>query len=217
MAGKERLADIGRRRGLRLRREIGQSARELRLGLGLSQASVGRALGVSAAQIGRWERAEASAIDLIAAASLMRVLGQDLTMKWYPSGAALRDAAHVSLVQRFVGLLPDVIRAEIEAPIPGFGDMRAWDVELGIGSVRIGVAAETAVRDLQALIRREQLKARDSQVDRILLVVAGTHANRRVMRESSGLIKTTFPMESRAVLKALRAGVDPGTNGFLFL
>jgi transcriptional regulator with XRE-family HTH domain len=209
MAGKERLADIGRRRGLRLRREIGQSARELRLGLGLSQASVGRALGVSAAQIGRWERAEASAIDLIAAASL--------TMKWYPSGAALRDAAHVSLVQRFVGLLPDVIRAEIEAPIPGFGDMRAWDVELGIGSVRIGVAAETAVRDLQALIRREQLKARDSQVDRILLVVAGTHANRRVMRESSGLIKTTFPMESRAVLKALRAGVDPGTNGFLFL
>jgi transcriptional regulator with XRE-family HTH domain len=217
MAGKERLADIGRRRGLRLRREIGQSARELRLGLGLSQASVARALGVSAAHVGRWERAEGSVIDLTSAASLMRVLGHDLTMKWYPAGAALRDAAHASLVQRFVGLLPNVVRAEIEAPIPGFGDMRAWDVELGIGSVRIGVAAETAVRDLQALIRREQLKARDSQMDRIILVVASTHANRRVLSESSGLIKTTFPLQSRAVLRALRAGLDPGASGFLFL
>jgi hypothetical protein len=81
----------------------------------------------------------------------------------------------------------------------------------------MGVAAETHLRDEQELLRREQLKARDSGVGRILLVLADTAHNRRAVRESWPGLRSVLPLEGRAVLAALRRGRDPGRNGLLFV
>ena len=73
-------------------------------------------------------------------------------------------------------------RWQSEAPVVTVGDMRAWDVLLS-GPVVIGVDAETRLHDIQAIQRRTALKRRDGAVDRVLLVVADTRHNRRVLDE----------------------------------
>lgn len=217
MPTKERLIDVGTRRGDRIVRTFGADARAARLTAGLSQARVADALGTSRAQVGRWERTEPPLIDLRQAARLMRVLGLDLVVSTYPSGSPLRDAGHVALVRRFLAILHPRIRRRLEAPIPLSRDQRAWDVLLEFGRARAGVAAETRLRDWQALLRREQAKARDSEADVILLVLADTRANRRAVAETGDALRSELPLDGRAIRRALRDGRCPRVGGLLFL
>lgn len=217
MPTKERLLDLGTRRGDRLVRELSSSARAAREAAGLSQRDVGDALGVSRAQIGRYERGEPPLLDVRQAARLMRILGRDLVVSIYPAGGPLRDAAHVALLHRFLALLHPRLPRQLEAPLPLPRDQRAWDVLLDFGVVRAGVAVETRLRDWQALLRREQLKARDGEVDRLLLVVADSHANRRAIRDAGETLRTALPLDGRALRRALREGRDPGASGVLIL
>ena len=213
----ERLVDLGTRRGDRLVRELSVSARAAREAAGLSQRDVGNALGVSRAQIGRYERGEPPLLDVRQAARLMRILGHDLILSIYPACGPLRDAAHLRLLHRFLALLHPRLPRQIEAPIPLPRDQRAWDMLLDFGVARAGVAVETRLRDWQALLRREQLKARDGGVGRLLLVVADTHANRRAVREAGDTLRTELPLDGRALRRALREGRDPGAGGVLLL
>ncbi|MEX0710676.1 MAG: helix-turn-helix transcriptional regulator [Chloroflexota bacterium] len=217
MPTKERLVDLGTRRGDRLVREFGADLRTARQAAGLSQAHVATAIGTSRTQVGRWEAGEPPLIDLREAARLWRVLGRDLVVNTYPAGTPLRDAGHALLLQRLLALLHPRIRRRLEAPIPLPRDQRAWDVLLEFGTSRVGVAAETRLRDWQALLRREQLKARDSQVDWILLVLLDSHANRQAVREAGAALRSELPLDGRAIRRALRDGRDPGAGGYLFL
>ncbi|HEX6140843.1 MAG TPA: hypothetical protein VF013_10370 [Candidatus Limnocylindria bacterium] len=103
----------------------------------------------------------------------------------------------------------------LEAPIPSAADLRAWDVLLAVDGSRIGVAAETVFRG-QALLRRERQKARDSGVDRLLLVLAETHRNRRAVQQAGRWVAEAFPVGSRAAWAALRACRDIGGDALLF-
>jgi len=214
---RERLVDLGTRRGDRLVREMSTSVRGAREAAGLSQRDVGDALGVSRAQIGRYERGEPPLLDVRQAARLMRILGHDLVVSIYPAGGPLRDGAHLKLLHRFLALVHPRLSRQLEAPIPLPRDQRAWDVLLDFGVARAGVAVETRLRDWQALLRREQLKARDGGVERLLLVVADTHANRRAIREAGEMLRTALPLDGRALRRALREGRDPGASGVLLL
>ena len=198
-------------------RELSTSVRGAREAAGLSQRDVGNALGVSRAQIGRYERGEPPLLDVRQAARLMRILGHDRVLSIYPAGGPLRDAAHLKLLHRFLALLHPRLPRQLEAPIPLPRDQRAWDVLLDFGVARAGVAVETRLRDWQALLRREQLKARDGGVERLLLVVADTHANRRAIREAGEMLRTALPLDGRALRRALREGRDPGASGVLLL
>jgi transcriptional regulator with XRE-family HTH domain len=217
VAVKERVLSSGKRRGERLVREYGDAIRELRTGLGLSRRELVAALGISESKLARWERAEPPFPDLFEATLAMRVLGQDLAVKWYPAGGALRDVAHAKLTARFLRLIPPGTARRLEAPIPGTGDLRAWDVLLRLGPALVGVAIETRLRDLQALLRREQQKARDSHVDRLLLVLLNSHSNRRAVAEAGTLIREALPLDGRSIRPALREGRDPGGNGLIYL
>lgn len=217
MPTRERLIDLGARRGDRLIREFGADLRTARHAAGLSQAQLAEAVGTSRTQVGRWEAAEPPLVDLREAARLMRVLGLDLVLSTYPAGTPLRDAAHIALLRRFLALLHPSIHRRLEAPIPHPRDQRAWDVLLDFGPAQVGVAAETRLRDWQALLRREQLKARDGHVDRLLLVLLDSHANRRAVREAGEALRSELPLDGRAIRRALREGRDPGAGGLLFL
>ena len=86
-------------------------------------------------------------------------------------------------------------------------------------SARVAIAfeAETRLYDVQAQVRRILAKFADGRVDRVILVLADTRHNRTVLREARELLRSDFPLDTRAVMTALRAGRDPGANGIVLL
>ena len=88
-----------------------------------------------------------------------------------------------------------------------------------IGAVRVGVIAETRIRDLQALLRREHLKQAeaDGRVDHLLLLVSNTRHNRAALAEAGEALTATFPLTTRAVLTSLARGEAPPASGVVIL
>lgn len=206
----------GRWRGARLRSELLGSWRELRLAAGLTQATVARASGIARSTYADLERGRTAEISLLRASILSAALGQDLSLKLYPFGPPVRDAAHLRLLSQFIERLSPTWGVTHEAPIPTGGDRRAWDLRLD-GPASIGVEAETRPGDLQALERRIHLKQRDSNVTRVVLVVRGTRRNRLLIREFLPMLRTAFPLGTAEVMRALQEGRDPGADGIAVL
>lgn len=207
---------IGRLKGERLARQLTTEWRELRLGAGISQSAVSRTVGISRSGYARLERGESREIGLLRAAVITAALGGDLSVKVYPGGPPIRDAGHVALLAMLDARIGGRWRAVHEAPVGRTGDGRAWDRRLD-GPVSIGVEAEVALRDLQALERRMQRKKQDSGVTRMILLVRGTRRNRETLRDVLPSLRGTFPLGSRELLQALADGRDPGADGLLIL
>jgi transcriptional regulator with XRE-family HTH domain len=216
MAGKERLRAIGLRTGMDVMRAAGAEVRHLRLRAGLSQARLAAAAGVSRALIGRIELGRAGRINVATLAVIYALLGQRLSLKAFPVGEPLRDAAHLRLLARFDARVPGSWRRRRESVMPRLGDLRAWDERLD-GAASIGVEAETALGDMQAMERRISAKQRDSGVDHVILLVSDTHRNREILRNHRVHLRQAFPLDTREVLRALAAGTDPGGSGIVVL
>jgi hypothetical protein len=75
----------------------------------------------------------------------------------------------------------------------------------------------TRFHDCQAQLRAFQLELRDGDVDRLVVVVKATHANRRALASAGDVVDTTFPVATRRIMAALGAGRDPGANGVVLL
>jgi hypothetical protein len=88
---------------------------------------------------------------------------------------------------------------------------------LTVGGVRFGVIAETRIRDLQALLRREHRKQMDGEIDRLILLVAETRHNRATLASADGLLRNEFPLSTRAVMASLRRGRAPIASGVVLL
>jgi hypothetical protein len=140
----------------------------------------------------------------------------DLRINCYPAAGHLRDQAHVDLIRRFLARLPQRVGRRLEAPI-GPNDQRAWDVLLTVNGLRIGVIAETRIRDLQALLRRENQKGLDGGVDQLLLLVANTKHNRAALAEAGSLLTAAVPLGTRAMLTRLSRGEVPAGNGVVII
>lgn len=206
----------GRWRAARARSELTGSWRELRLAAGLTQATVARASGIARATYADLERGRTAQVSLLRASIVSAALGQDLSLKLYPFGPPVRDAAHLRLVTELVEQISPLWRRTHEAPIPIEGDGRAWDVLLE-GPASIGVEAETRLGDLQALARAMHLKRRDSGITRVLLVIRGSKRNRLLIREFLPALRSAFPLGTGEVMRALRVGRDPGADGMAIL
>ncbi len=141
----------------------------------------------------------------------------DLSLRVCPASPPLHDRAHLALLQRFRARLHPSWRVRFEAALPEASDPRAWDALLTGEGCRIGVEAETRLRDLQALLRRIALKQRDSGFDRVVLLIAATRGNRATLREVRDLVREQLPLDSRTMLAALGAGRDPGASGVVLL
>jgi hypothetical protein len=143
--------------------------------------------------------------------------GLTLVVKAYPDGDPIRDAAHAALLERVRSQLPSGTpwRTEVAMPIPG--DLRAWDAVAALSTERVAFEAETHLSDLQAQTRRWELKIRDGGVGIVVLAVADTAHNRRVLRLHRESLRGLFPLDGRGVLMAIRSGSAPAANGIVVL
>ncbi len=197
-------------------RELADATREARLASRLTLAAVSHALDISLSKLWRWEQAVPPYPDIVGAATWSQIVGLDLTMKAFASGARVRDKPQLKLIDRLRSETP-LITWQGEAVVPIHGDQRAWDLLGRVGEVLIGVAAETRLRDTQALIRREHAKMRDSNVERLILLLSGTRANRATLRDIRESLRPDLPLDTREIMAALRAGRDPGASGIVLL
>jgi hypothetical protein len=110
-----------------------------------------------------------------------------------------------------------VFRWATEVPLPGTQDQRAWDALIGGQGFRIGVEAETRLRDVQAVERRVALKKRDSGLERVLLLLSDTRWNREQVRSAAGSLLGSFPIPSTEAIARLTAGHDPGGDAVILL
>jgi transcriptional regulator with XRE-family HTH domain len=217
MSTKQRPNDRGVRQARHLLRVLGDELRHGRSQSGLSQASLGRATGVSGQHVSRIERGEVPGAAVALYARLFAVLGMRLSARPYPDGDPLRDTASARLLRRFQGHRHPTVVMRTEVRLGREGDLRAWDAQLATAVGTCKVEAETVLYDLQAQVRRLTLKMDDDGADVVILLVAGTHRNRRVLREFRDLIRNQFPLDTRNIMASLRAGRLPDQSGVVVL
>jgi transcriptional regulator with XRE-family HTH domain len=220
MPDRERAAD----RGARLARQdltaIGTELRTARLAIGASQGEVGRAVGLSYSEVGRIERAALSSVSVRQLARIGAVVGLDVRVRAYPGPTRMRDAGQLVVIRRFRPRLAPTLVLRLEVGVPIEGDQRAWDgVITGFQppGPPLHTEFESRLYDIQGQQRRISLKARDSGVDSVLLVVADTRRNRMAVREAGPVLVGAYPVPGRAALAALGRGVHPGGSALVFI
>jgi transcriptional regulator with XRE-family HTH domain len=205
-----------RRAALRARHlllELGLELREARLSQGRTLVEVARAAGISRSQLSRVELAESPTVSFLTFVTLAVVLGMDFHARLYAGQRRLRDGPQLALLRALRDYLgPDwVWRYEA---LVATGDQRAWDARATHVStgLTIVIEAETRIRDVQALVRRIELKRSAAGAPRVVLLVAGTRTNRLALDAANDVIGTMFPVDTRAALRALGRGLDPGAD-----
>lgn len=197
--------------------EIGDQLRAARHLLGLTQKQVATAIGISQSDVSRRERGRAPRLTGQALARHAAAVGLKPSIKLWPVGGGVRDEAQARHVARFLARVGAAWKVTLEAPMPGAGDLRAVDVLLTAETIRIAVEVITRLADLQAQLRAAQLKARDIGATRLVIVVAGSHANREALRTVRSTLVSSFELDVRRVLNELAAGRDPGRDAIITL
>lgn len=198
------------------RRRVGAELRIARAAAGLSQRAVGRLVRASHTTIGRIERGDMARLTIDRVVLLAGVLGHDARVSLFPDGPLVRDRAQLALLERFRARIAASLRWRTELPMPIAGDRRAADGAIDGAEVQAFIEAVTRLDDVQAVIRRIDLKQRDLGGRRAILLVADTRHNRAVLRAVPELARR-FPIPTRATLAALASGRDPGGDCLVVL
>jgi transcriptional regulator with XRE-family HTH domain len=201
-------------------RELGDEARQTRLREGLTLDHVAAMVGVSRATIQRIEAGEGRRTAPETLARHCAALGLRASIKAFPIGPPLRDAPQLSLIARMrTRIEPGGWAWQYEVGMRILGDRRALDAVITRHAPprRCGLEFFARFHDCQSQLRDVNLKQRDAGVDRLIVVVRDTNANRRALRGAAVVLREAFPLGTRRVLSALRAGRDPGANGLVLL
>ena len=218
MATRETRLERGRRKGRTLAARLMSELLTTRQTLNVSQRSLSSELGYSQTTLVRQERlADIDQLSFVEVAAIASLLGLELAASLHPVGDPIRDRGHQALLSRFRGVLAPGIRAVAEAPLPKPGDRRTWDLAIRIATQRVGIEAETRVRDAQWLTRRIRERERDGGMDEVLLVLAETAVNRRLLPDILEALGPRFATSPRLILKALRVGQPIPGSGVLLV
>lgn len=184
---------------------------------GISQARVAKAVGRSDAWVSWTESGRNERVAVVDLFAMLARVGREASLRVYLGAGGLRDGAQGRLISRFRELIASAWSWRTEVGMPIVGDLRAWDGVLERPGCTIGIDAETRLRDFQAVDRRVMLKLRDSGVDRAVMLLPSTRANREALRSVGPVALANYPIPSRAALRSLREGVDPGGNAIIVL
>ncbi|HXG25658.1 MAG TPA: helix-turn-helix transcriptional regulator [Candidatus Binatia bacterium] len=200
-----------------LRAAIGREIRVARTSAGLSQRAAGARVGMSHAQWGRIERAELEDLSVGQIIRACIAVGLKPVVRAVPGSGPALDSGQLAAFDRLRALLPTNVRVRTEVPLPIPGDLRAWDAVLDLEPRATPIEIEARLQDIQAVDRRCALKLRDSPFDRMVLLVSDTKNNRTMLDASREHLRASFPLDTRAVLRALRAGRTPEASGIVIL
>ena len=163
----------------------------------------------------RVERGRCPGLTVLELNRVASVVGLNASVRLYPAGPPVRDVAQTSRLKAFLalGAAPVTYRLEVALPAREVGfEQRAWDAVLYGRGARTAVELEMRIRDVQALLRRMDLKRRDDPTDGFLLLVADTRNNRRLLAEFSEVFVGLPRLRPGAVRAALAGGHHPGTG-----
>jgi hypothetical protein len=194
---------------------VAADVRGARLNAGLSLRNVADTAAIDHAQLWRFERRmlDLSHSDLSA---VCETVGLELSVRTFPTGDPIRDAGQARLLVRLHACLHTSLRWATEVPLPGPGELRAWDAVIRSEAWWLPVEAETVLNDIQALERRLALKMRDGGAHYMVLLVADTRNNRRGLASAPAAF-SGLPLRNRNILGALRQGQEPGGSGIVIL
>ncbi len=218
MPVRRNLVDEAARRG---RRQLSTVLNELRDGrgaAGLTQRSIGHAVGLSGKEIGSIERGELKDVGVIQLVRLGATVGLDVSVRTYPGGSPLRDAAQLRLLARFRAAIGEAWSWRTEVPVSEDPrDRRAFDAVLSRGTEQLAVEAVTRLTDAQAQVRNLLLKQEAAGLQCLVLVLANTRHNVRAVPQAATTLTPAFPLAPRAVLRRLRSGERPDQNGYVLV
>lgn len=203
--------------GQQLLRQTGQELRVARLTQGMRQREVARLLNTSISWVSRVEHGLIKGIGLPAITRHAAAVGLKPWIRLFPLASRPLDQAQLALFSRFRERIGDAWQVILEAPMPRMSDLRAADVLLVRPGCRCVVELVTRLADLQAQLRNGRLKVRDLGADRLIFVVAGTSANRRMLRSIGPALDASFPVGTKRALERLAAGADPGADAIILL
>jgi transcriptional regulator with XRE-family HTH domain len=210
--------DLGDADARRIVVATGAELRATRIALGKSQRSVAMSAGFSPSRLGRIERGDVRRPSLAAICRAARVLGLATSLRLYPAGSPARDAPQLALEARLEGILGPGLTLPREVGLPIAGDLRAWDGTIVRSDGIAFMDAETRIGDVQALVRRLSTKLRDDPRSEILvLVVARTRHNLRILADHRHALRELLPLDGAAIARALRAGRLPPASGIIVL
>ena len=216
MPGSDSVATVGARRSALLRQRIASDLVTARMNGGLSLRAVAGKIGISIDRLKRAERGDPNVLTIDLAARIAPVVGLQLAASLHPNGDPVRDRAQLALLERFRPRLHPSLSWRTEVPVPIAGDLRSGDgmIEGAFGNVL--VEAETRLTDLQAVERKAFLKKRDLGADRVIVLIADTPNNRKVL-DLHPELRERFPIGTRKCLAALGRGEDPGGDCLVVL
>ncbi len=212
----DHLADT-RQRASELRRLVGREVRVARLMSGATVRTAGSAVGRSGSWVSRVERGLVPGVSIADVTILAGAVGLRVRLNTFPDGPAVRDAGQVALLGRLRARIGPGWRWQLEVPVPIRGDRRAADAVITSAGGRCVIEAIVRLVDLQAQWRAIALKSRDLGIDRVIVVVAATRANRRTLAGSRDLWESVLPVGTRAGIRALRAGSLPPDDALLLI
>jgi transcriptional regulator with XRE-family HTH domain len=217
MANRQSPLHDASRLGLQLLRETGQELRVARITRGMTQKQVARLMSTSNSWVSRVEHGLIRGIGLPAITRHAAAVGLKPWIRLFPLASRPLDHAQLALFARFRERIGDSWQVVLEAPMPRMSDLRAADVLLVRPGCQCVVELVTRLADLQAQLRNGRLKVRDLGADRLIFVVAGTSANRRMLRAVGPALEAAFPVATRLALERLVAGADPGGDAVVLL
>jgi transcriptional regulator with XRE-family HTH domain len=217
-------AEPARSARTRIQRQIqrlGTDARTARVAEGMSQATVARRALVSQTSVGRLEAGDAR-LSVTIIGSVFSALGMDLSLRAFPgAGVRLRDSGQIALIEVIRAQAHPNWRFSLEAPV-GDRNGQAADVLLLGRSFGIHIEVESALVDLQAQLRKGQLK-RDGLERRVgmnlafVMALRESERNRAAVRALASVVGVALPAPSREVLAALRGGLALDRDGLLWI
>jgi len=208
-------------------RQVGRLFRAVRIRLDLRQADVAERAGISQTVVSDIELGRLERVGLATVRSVARVLEVRVALSAYwrgGEGDRLLDRAHASIVEYVIRTLRDLEWEVVpEFSFNVFGDRGSVDVLAWHPKARVLLIIEvkatlTDVQDLLSSVSRKRRVVPGAVADTfgwrpahvaVLLVVAGTTANRSIVARHDATFATAFPLRTRAVRTWLSKPVGP--------
>jgi transcriptional regulator with XRE-family HTH domain len=190
--------------------------RHQRIQLGLSLHDAARRAGMSSSQLSRLELGMTRSPTLEQLGRAARAVGMRPWLKLYPTDEGVRDAPQLGILARFERILGAPLRLIREVGLALAGDRRAWDGRIDDGERRASIEAVARLDDVQELTRKLALKLRDDpDAGVVILVLARTAHNRRVLAAHREALRPLLPLDGAAIVRDLRRGRVPPAGGIV--